>query len=215
MREEERALSGLLFCPADPELRALKAKAHRLSHEYNDTYEEETGRRSEILSELVGELGENAFMQGPIQFHYGCHTRIGKNFFANFNFTVQDDCWVTIGDNCAFGPGVTLVTPVHPMLPDERRLMLDGEGNKRRLCYAKSVTVGNDCWLGANVTVCSGAVIGDGCVIGAGSVVTGTIPPHTFAAGVPCRPIRTLTEKDSMKYKTEILGGCAVIEEEK
>lgn len=143
MREEERALSGLLFCPADPELRALKAKAHRLSHEYNDTYEEDTGRRSEILSELVGELGENAFMQGPIQFHYGCHTRIGKNFFANFNFTVQDDGWVTIGDNCAFGPGVTLVTPVHPMLPDERRLMLDGEGNKRRLCYAKSVTVGN------------------------------------------------------------------------
>ena len=57
----------------------------------------------------------------PVFFHYGVHTRIGKRFFGNFNLTVQDDAPVTIGDDCSFGPNVTIVTPVHPMLPDERK----------------------------------------------------------------------------------------------
>lgn len=60
-------------------------------------------------------------MLGPVRFHYGCHTRVGNHCFMNFNFTVQDDALVTIGDHCNFGPNVTIVTPMHPMLPDERR----------------------------------------------------------------------------------------------
>ena len=72
--------------------------------------------------------------------------------------------------------------------------------------------IGNDCWFGANVVVCSGVTIGDGCVIGAGSVVVKDIPAHTFAGGNPCRVIRELSEKDSMKYKPEILADNRVIE---
>lgn len=82
--------------------------------------------------------------------------------------------------------------------------------NKKRLCYAKPVKIGNGCWLGANVTVCSGVTIGNGCVIGAGSVVTRNIADNTFAAGVPCKEIRKITEEDSMKYKPEILGESKV-----
>ena len=54
--------------------------------------------------------------------------------------------------------------------------------------------------------------IGDNCVIGAGSVVTRDIPPNSFAAGVPCRVIRTLSDADSMKHKPEILADNEVIE---
>jgi len=212
MREEEKIMSGILFCPGDPELRAMKLKTHNLNVDYNKTYEDETEKRKAIINEIIGEIGENGFMQGPIHFHYGKHTKIGKNFFANFNLTVQDDACVTIGDNCNFGPNVTIVTPVHPMLPDERNLMLDKEGNKKRFCYAKPVKIGNNCWFGANVVVCSGVTIGDDCVIGAGSVVVKDIPPHTFAAGNPCKVIREITEKDSMKYKPEILADNSVIE---
>ena len=153
-------------------------------------------------------------MQGPIFFHYGCHTRIGKRFFANYNLTVQDDAPVTIGDDCDFGPNVTIVTPIHPMLPDERYRMLNENGESKRMCYAKPVTIGNHCWLGANVVVCSGVTIGDNCVIGAGSVVTRDIPSNSFAAGCPCKVIRAITEQDSMKYKPEILGNNRVIEPE-
>lgn len=214
MNEDERRAKGLLFSPADPELKAIKLRTHNLNIDYNKTYEQETEKREKILSEIIGSLDEGSFLQGPIYFHYGIHTAIGRNFFANFNLTVQDDAEVTIGDNCNFGPNVTIVTPIHPMLPDERYIMLDAEGNKKHLCYAKPVHIGNDCWFGASVTVCPGVTIGDGCVIGAGSVVTRNIPPHSFAAGVPCRVIRTLTESDSIERMPEVLGGCVPLKEE-
>lgn len=212
MREEEKIKAGILFSPADAELKAIKLKAHNLNNDYNATYEDEVEKRAAILCELIGELGEGSFIQGPIYFHYGKHTKIGNNFFGNFNLTVQDDAEVTIGDRCNFGPNVTIVTPVHPMLPNERNLMLTADGKEKHLCYAKPVHIGNDCWFGACVTVCSGVTIGDNCVIGAGSVVTGDIPPNSFAAGVPCRVIREITEKDSMKYKPEILADNSIIE---
>lgn len=183
--EEEKIFAGTMFAPGDPELRAIKLRTHNLNVDYNRTYEDETEKRAEILHQIVGKMGENCFMQGPIYFHYGTHTTIGNNLFANFNFTVQDDAPVTIGDHCNFGPNVTLVTPIHPMLPEERKVLIAPDGTPKRLCYAKPIHIGNDCWFGANVVVCPGVTIGDGCVIGAGSVVTRDIPPMSFAAGSP------------------------------
>lgn len=212
MNEEEKIMAGILFCPGDPMLRAMKLKTHNLNVDYNGTHEDETEKRSAILSEIIGEFGEGGFIQGPIAFHYGKHTKIGKRFFGNFNLTIQDDAEVTIGDNCNFGPNVTIITPIHPMLPDERREMMNADGEKKRFCYAKPVHIGNDCWFGASVTVCPGVTIGDNCVIGAGSVVTRDIPSNSFAAGVPCKVIREITDADSMKYKPEILADNRVIE---
>ncbi|MEF2574659.1 MAG: sugar O-acetyltransferase [Eisenbergiella sp.] len=213
MKEEEKIKAGILFCPGDPELKAIKRKTHNLNIDYNQTYEDETEKRTAILYEIIGEMGENGFIQGPVTFHYGKHTRIGKNFFGNFHLTIQDDAEVVIGDNCNFGPNVTIVTPIHPMLASERRMMLTPEGEKKKLCYAKPVHIGNDCWLCANVTVCPGVTIGDNCVIGAGSVVTRDIPSNCFAAGNPCRVIRELTEADSMEHKPEIMAANQAIKE--
>ncbi len=215
MTEEEKIFAGVLFCPGDPELKAIKLRTHNLNVEYNQTFEDETEKRRKIMYEIVGEIGEGSFMQGPIYFHYGKHTKIGKRFFGNFNLTVQDDAEVTIGDNCNFGPNVTIVTPVHPMVAQERNTILDKDGNVKRLCYAKPVHIGNNCWFGANVVVCPGVTIGDDCVIGAGSVVTRDIPARSFAAGNPCRVIREITEKDSMIHKPEILADNQVIPENK
>ncbi len=206
VKEEEKIFAGELFSPGDPELVAIKKRSHDLSQDYNNTREGETEKRTRLLREILGEMGEGTRMQGPIFFHYGKHTRIGKNFFGNYDLTVQDDALVTIGDDCNFGPKVTIVTPVHPMIPEERRVMAGPDGKPRRLCYAKPVRIGNDCWLGAGVTVCPGVTIGDGCVIGAGSVVTRDVPPRSFAAGNPCRVIREITEADSMAAKPEIMG---------
>lgn len=213
MREEEKIQAGVLFCPGDPDLVAIKLKTHNLDVDYNQTHEDETEKRAAILSGIIGEFGEGGRIQGPIAFHYGKHTKIGKNFFANFNFTVQDDAEVTIGDDCNFGPNVTIVTPVHPMLPSERRAIRTASGEIKHMCYAKPVHIGSDCWFGASVTVCPGVTIGDGCVIGAGSVVTRDIPPNSFAAGVPCRVIREITEADSMAHLPEILADNEVLPE--
>lgn len=210
VKEEERIFQGIVFCPGDPELVALKLRTHNLNVDYNNTYEDEYEKRAAILGEILGEMGEGTRIQGPIAFHYGKHTKIGRNFFGNFNLTIQDDGEVTIGDRCSFGPNVTIVTPIHPMVPEERNALLGPDGKPKRLCYAKPVHIGSDVWLGANVVVCPGVTIGDGCVIGAGAVVTRDIPPRTFAAGNPCRVIWEITEQDSMAHKPEILADFTV-----
>ena len=209
----KKMITDTLFCPGDPERRAVKLRAHNLNTEYNLTFEDETEKRAQILQKLVGTLGEGSFLQGPIYFHYGIHTHIGKRFFGNFNLTIQDDGEVTIGDDCSFGPNVTIVTPIHPMLPGERRAILNKDGEPKHMCYARPVHIGNDCWLGANVVVCPGVTIGDNCVIGAGSVVTRDVPPNSFAVGNPCRVIRTITEADSMIHKPDILADNMVMKE--
>ncbi|WP_244988038.1 sugar O-acetyltransferase [Paenibacillus xylanexedens] len=213
MREEERIMKGVLFSPSDPELKIIKRRAHNLSQRYSQTFEEQTEERNQILQQLLGQIGEGGFMQGPIFFHYGVHTRIGESFFGNYNLTIQDDAQVTIGDYTSFGPNVTIVTPIHPMIASERRQMVDQNGDVKSLCYAKPVTIGNDVWISANVTVCGGVTIGDGCVIGAGSVVNRDIPPHSFAAGVPCKVIRKITDADSMRNYPDVLADCRVLEE--
>ncbi len=206
-KEELRELSGKLYNPSDPYLVSLKRKSHVLSQKFNQTTEEDLEYRRELLREIFPDIKENFGFNGPIQIHYGVHTHIGKDFFANFNFTVQDDGEVFIGDNCDFGPNVTIVTPQHPLLPDERKSLKNDRGEACRLCYAEPVRIGNRVWLGAGVTVCPGVTIGDNCVIGAGSVVTKDIPANSIAVGSPARVIRTLSEADSVRNKPEILDG--------
>lgn len=210
MREEERIFAGKLFTPGDPELRAIKLRSHNLSQQYSALREDQREERQEIILEIMDEFGEGSFLQGPIFFHYGKHTKIGKRCFFNYNTTIQDDARVEIGDDNNFGPNFTIVTPCHPMVAEERKVIYNNRGEPQRLCYAKPVKIGNDCWFGTNVTVCPGVTIGDGCVIGAGSVITRDIPSNSFAAGVPCRVIREITEKDSMINNPEVLDDYTI-----
>lgn len=215
MTQEERLLAGLVFEPGDEVLRAQKLRCHELCARYNRLLESEGAARAALAADIFAALGAGSFLQGPIQVHYGIHTRIGQGFFANFNLVIQDDAPVTIGDHCNFGPGVTIVTPLHPMLPTERRQIVAPDGGPARVCWAKPVHIGSDCWFGANVTVCPGVTVGDGCVIGAGSVVTHDIPAGSFAAGSPCRVIRTLGAADSLAHHPELLvGGYRVAPED-
>ncbi len=205
--------NGKMFSPAEAWRVEIKKRAHMLNQKYNVLTDYQVEERKEILRELLGELNENVTLAGPITFHYGRHTKIGKNTFINFNFTCQDDAQVTIGENCDFGPNVTIVTPMHPLLTNERRKLMCPDGVARRLCYAEPVRIGNGCWICANVTILPGVTIGDGCVIGAGSVVSKSIPANSLAAGNPCRVIRTLSEADSMANLPDILGDCTIIDE--
>ena len=198
MTEKEKMLSGQLYDPTDPELVALREKAHILSKRYNDTVETQEDEREEIMRELAPLAAESAYLQGPVQFDYGCFTSFGENFYANFNFTCLDCAPVKIGDNVFMGPNVSILTPVHPLRWQDRNLYTKPDGSMTDKEYAKPITIGDNCWLGGNVTVCGGVTIGSGSVIGAGSVVTKDIPAGVLAAGVPCRVIREITDEDRM-----------------
>lgn len=202
--EEERLLSGKLYNPGNPELKKIKLRTHNLSFKYNQLFEDDKVNRDAIIQDIFKEIGKDSFFHGPIFIHYGQHTRIGERFFANFNLTIQDDALVTIGDDCNFGPNITIVTPIHPLVAKER-LGVSVEGfEDKKLCYAKPVSIGNNCWLGANVTVCPGVTIGDNCVIGAGSVVTRDIPANSIAVGSPCKVLREITDADSIYLMDEL-----------
>lgn len=203
MTEREKMLAGKLYDPADQELAGLRKRAHVLSFEYNQCKETDE-QRNEILHRLLPEMGKGVFLQGPVQFDYGCFTTIGENTYANFNFTCLDCCRVTIGSNVFFGPNVSLLTPVHPLRFEERNSYMRKDGVMTDQEYARPITIKDNCWIAGNVTVCGGATIGEGSVIGAGSVVTGDIPDGVFAAGVPCRVIRKITAQDSIEHHPEL-----------
>ena len=203
MTEKEKMLAGKIYDPSEPELVGLRQKAHRLCLEYNQLPETDK-KRDELMRELGIAGGENAYFQGPVQFDYGCFTTVGEGFYANFNFTCVDCCPVTIGDNVFVGPNVSLLTPVHPFRWQDRNPYKKPDGTVTDKEYARPITIGDNCWIAGNVSVCGGVTIGEGSVIGAGSVVTRDIPPHSLAAGVPCRVIREITEADSLENHPEL-----------
>ena len=196
MTEKEKMLAGEPYDPTDKELTELRVRAHRLSQEYNMTYETDEEKRKEILDQLLPDRGEGTYLQGPVQFDYGVFTKVGRSFYANFNFTVLDTCPVIIGDNVFFGPNCTVATALHYFDPVLRRMRKREDGTPYDIEFGKPVTIGNDCWIASNVVICAGVTIGENCVIGAGSVVTRDIPPNSLAAGNPCRVIRRIEAKE-------------------
>ncbi len=204
MTEKEKMLAGKIYDPSDNELEKLRIKAHRLSKQFNDTFDDEQEKREEILNELLPQRKNGVYIQGPIYFDYGVFTSFGENCFVNFNFTVLDICPVEIGDNVLIGPNVTLVTPIHPLKYEDRNIKMRDDGTLYDYEYAKPIKIGNNCWLASNVTVIGGVTIGNGCVIGAGSVVTRDIPDNCLAVGNPCRVVRQITDDDAIELKKEL-----------
>ena len=203
MSEKEKMLAGKIYDPTDEELTILRTKAHRLSQHYNTLFEGDDLRNT-IIDELIPSKGEGLYLQGPIYFDYGIFTSFGKNCYANFNFTVLDVCHVNIGSNVFFGPNCSLMTPLHPLRWQERNIKFKDDKTAYDDEYAKPINIGDNCWISANVVITGGVTIGEGCVIGAGSVVTKDIPANSLVAGNPCKVIREINEKDSIKYKKEL-----------
>lgn len=201
--EKEKMLQGKIYDPSDDELAALRKKAHKLSRLYNQL-DEDDPERERLLKDLIPNMGQGVYLQGPIQFDYGCNTTMGDDVFANFNLTVLDVCPVKIGSSTYFGPNVSIMTPIHPLLGEERKIFINAKGNRTDMEYAKPIVIGSNCWIATGVIICGGVTIGDNVVIGAGAVVTHDIPDGVLAAGIPCKVIRKLTEEDSI-YKNKNL----------
>jgi maltose O-acetyltransferase len=181
--EKEKMLAGELYNPLDEQLSAERLNARLLLAALNDTREDETAERSSLLRELLPNAGEGLWLQPPFYCDYGYNIKLGEKVFFNFNCVVLDVMLVTIGSRTLFGPNVQVYTATHPINHKERAAGLE---------FAKPITIGDDVWIGGSVVICPGVTIGDRSVIGAGSVVTKDIPADVFAAGNPCKEIRTL-----------------------
>lgn len=188
MTMKERIFSGKLFtdyCEGMPAERMLAKKRMKA---FNDTDPEEVERRMALLNEIFGKPTQ-AWIEPPFYFCYGTHITIGDGCYLNFNCNFVDDGLITIGKRVMFGPAVTIATVGHPIAPNLREYM-----------YTDPVTIGDNCWIGGNVTICPGVTIGENSVIGAGSVVTKDIPANCVAVGNPCRVVREINENDQKFY---------------
>ena len=159
MTEREKMLSGELYDPTDKELEQLRVNARKLARKYNSTDEDDQEEQAQILRELLPATEELPYLQAPVYFDYGCNTFFGRFSSANFNFTCLDVCEIHIGDNVMIGPNVTLATPMHPLLPEERNIRKREDGSFYNLEYAKPITIEDNCWLASNVVVCGGVTI--------------------------------------------------------
>nr|PZM99390.1 MAG: maltose acetyltransferase [Pseudomonadota bacterium] len=180
--EREKMLAGELYDPFDPELVAARVRARDLCRALNATRESQQAERRAILQALFGSGGDTVWMQPPFHCDYGANIHLGERVYFNFNCVVLDVCEVRIGDYTLFGPGVQILTPLHPFDASQRR--------ERE--YGAPIVIGSDVWVGGGALILAGVRIGNRSVIGAGSVVTRDIPDDVFAAGNPCRVIRPI-----------------------
>jgi maltose O-acetyltransferase len=183
----ERIASGKLFTDYCEGLPEDRVQAKRKMHAFNLTTPDDLDKRTQLMQEIFGRETK-AWIEPPFYFCYGTNIEIGDGTYINFNCNFVDDTKIIIGKNVMFGPSVTIATVGHPIHPDYRGYM-----------YADPVKIENNCWIGANVTICPGVTIGANTVIGAGSVVTKDIPANSIAVGNPCRVMRTINEHD-LKY---------------
>lgn len=182
MTEKEKMLSGQLYSAVDPELLQELNAVKNIIHRYNALPPSAAAERLAILQHLLGGIGDDALIiNQPFYCDYGKQIRLGKRFFANFNFTVLDEAPVTIGDDCFIGPNVSIYTACHSTDPVER--------NSRRE-WAEPVVIGNNVWIGGSVTILPGVTIGNNVTVGAGAVVTRDVPDNVVVAGNPAKVIR-------------------------
>ena len=199
MTEREKMLSGRLYDPSDPALTRQRRQARRLANAFNRTDEDDTAERRRILHALFGHVGEGTELNPEIRADYGMNTYIGDLCYFNFNTTFLDCAEIRFGTQVMVGPNVSFLTPLHPLVAEERAYRCREDGSLYALEYCRPIYVGSHVWIGGNVTVNGGVSIGGGAVIGSGSVVTRDIPPGVVAAGIPCRVLRPITGADRME----------------
>ena len=166
-----------------PEFGVILTECNDTCFKYNSLPPSCAEERRAIIRGLFAAIGPEFNINSPFHCDFGFNISVGNNFTANFNFTVLDEAQVTIGDNVFIGPNVSLCTITHAT---------DVKARNGGLMRALPITIGNNVWIAANVVVLPGVTIGDGAIIGAGSVVTKDVAPYSLAVGNPCKKIRDL-----------------------
>ncbi|KAI9151303.1 Maltose O-acetyltransferase [Paramyrothecium foliicola] len=208
-----RMRAGELYFAFTPKLVAARQRCNRAVRKFNNAEDCTRRLNAEHWKNITNDdrplppqgaddeqedaiLHEYPWIEPPLRCAYGSNVKVGSNVFINSNCVMIDTCTISIGSRTMLAPNVSLYSGGHPLDPEVRNGTFGPE-------YGKPITVGEDCWIGGNVTILPGVTIGDGCTIGAGSVVTKNVPPYHVAVGNPARIVKKL---DLPKSKMESEG---------
>ncbi|KAA2311503.1 sugar O-acetyltransferase [Pseudooceanicola sediminis] len=180
MTEFEKMQAGLWYNSLGDELEDLRGVARAAVHEHNMTHPGGRGEMATALRDLFGSVGDGCFFEAPFHCAYGFNIHISSDVYFNAGVTILDAAPVRIGARTMLGPNVQIYTPQHH---GDAGLRAAGQ----EIGYP--VTLGSDVWVGGAAVLLPGVSIGDGAIIGAGSVVTHDVPAGETWVGNPARPI--------------------------
>ena len=193
----EAMVSGQWFMPGTPETAEEHARGFKTAQQLNDLGNTDPGKAREIIAQLIHPESGSTMIHAPINIEFGTNLRCGNRVFINFNATILAQAPITLGDDVMIGPNCSLITVGHPVADHQMR-----RGGWEQ---AKPISIGENTWLGANVTVLPGVSIGKQCVVGAGTLVTHDIPDNSLVLGSPGKVVRTLDDSQPLE-RTQLNG---------
>jgi maltose O-acetyltransferase len=181
--EKEKMLSGELYDAMDAELVRDRLNARAIVAQYNKLTFSDDENAQRLRAQLFGSVGDNVFIEMPFRCDYGYNIHLADGVYMNFNCVLLDVCEIRIGARTLLAPGVQIYTASHPLDPKLRAAGPE---------LGKPITIGEDVWIGGCAIILPGVTIGNGAVIGAGSVVTKDVSPMTVVGGNPAKVIKTI-----------------------
>lgn len=191
--EYEKCLAGEPFIgEKDPKIVEMTLRTKRLLATFNATDLADTERRQALLRDMLGAVGTAVHVDIDFHCEYGKHIFIGNKVIINMNCTFVDNNHIDIGNNVLIASNVQIYTATHST--DVRERMVQDWDGGSGICntLARPVRIEDGAWIGGGAIILPGVTIGENTVIGAGSVVTRSIPANCVAVGNPCRVIRKL-----------------------
>ena len=194
----DRMVAGKLYNSASKDIFRQHALGFIRCDRFNKIAVWRAWSKQRALEKLIPSAkGKRFFAVAPFYCEYGVNIHVGEDCFVNYNCTFLDVSPITFGNGVWVGASVTIATPNHPLLPDER-LIADYPDGRHDLEYSGPVTVGDHVWICSGAVICGGVTIGENSVIAAGAVVTRDVPPNSIVAGVPAKVVRKIDEGDRM-----------------
>ena len=168
------------YRPAIEELHRSYKALHRLN-----AAEPLSEEQQEALNELFGGKAPDGLgLFTPVQIDFPRQMHFGERVFLNHSFTAMSIGGIYFGDRVQVGPHVTIVTDNHDL-------------KKRSVLRCKPVRIGNDVWIGANVTILPGVTVGENAVLPAGDVVRKDVPVYSIVGRNQSKVIRMLDSNEN------------------
>ena len=147
-------------------------------------------------------VGTNTHLKGELlTFAHGGEISIGEYCYIGEQSKIWSALKISIGDRVLISHNVnifdSLTHPISAAKRHEQYVNIITEGHPRRIDLDEApVLIGDDAWIGCQSIILRGVTIGEGAIVGAGSVVSGDVPPYTIVAGNPARIVREIAQDE-------------------